>query len=127
MIAVAAAGSVGETIAPSANADDRDRPCRRDDEPDRRQGDHPRVVAQRAQVAEERRRVEQRRQEDEQDEIGVELDVGDPRHEPEQEAADHQRDRVRDLQPVRQRVQPGGRHEERGDDDLQVGHGRDPF
>ena len=35
----------------------------------------------------------------------------------------HQRDRVGDLEPVGDRVQAGGRDEQRGDDDLQVAHG----
>ena len=94
-------------------------------EPDRVEGDRPRAVAQAAQVGEERGRVQQRRQEDQQHQVGVELDARDPRHQPEQQATEHERDRVRDPQPVGERVQPGGRDEQRRDDDLQVTHGRD--
>ena len=92
--------------------DDGDRGRGDQHEPDRGQRDRPRAVAQAAQVGEERGRVQQRRQEDEQHQVGVERDLGDPRHQPEQQASDHQRDRIRDLEPVRERVQPRGRDEE---------------
>jgi hypothetical protein len=95
------------------------------DEPDRRQRDDPRVLPQGAQVDEEGRGVQQRRQEDEQDEVGVELDMGDSRHQAQDEAAEDQRDRVGDLEPVGDRVEAGGRDEERRDDDLQIPHPRD--
>ena len=52
---------------------------------------------------EERRRVEQRRQEDQQDQVGLELDVRDARHEPEHQPTEHERDRVRHRQPARDR------------------------
>jgi hypothetical protein len=56
------------------------------------------VVAQLAQRGEEGRRVEQRRQDDDEDDIGIELDVGDAGDEAQRRAADHEQDRVRDLQ-----------------------------
>jgi hypothetical protein len=37
------------------------------------------------------------------DEVGLELDVRDARHQPEDEAVDDRRDRIGDLQHVRER------------------------
>jgi hypothetical protein len=103
-------------------ADHRDGSDRREHQPDRRQRDRAHVAAQGVQVREERRRVQQWRQEDDQDEVGLELDVRNARHQPEHQAAEHERDRVRDVEPAREHVEPRDRHEQREDEDLEVLH-----
>jgi hypothetical protein len=75
--------------------ENRDDGRRRENEPDRGQGERPHVGAQRAEVREEGGRVQERRQEDHQHQIGIELDVRDARDQAENEAAQHERDRVR--------------------------------
>ena len=110
-ISVAASASVGETIAPSVNAlgpreaadrgvrDNRDAARRRGDEADREQRDRAEVRPQVAEPGEERGRVEERRQDRDEDEIRRQLQVRQPGHEAEQQAADDEQDR--DRQPTR--------------------------
>ena len=134
MIAVAATGSVGETIAPSAKAsghespiascaDHGDGPDRHEHQADRRHRDRAQVAAQRAQVREEGGRVQQRRQEDQEDQIGLELDLRDARKQTEHQPAQHERDRIGHRQPARDHVQARDRHEQRRQDDLEILHG----
>ena len=134
MIAVAATGSVGETIAPSAKAsghespiascaDHGDGPDRHEHQADRRHRDRAQVAAQRAQVREEGGRVQQRRQEDQEHQIGLELDLRDARQQTEHQPAQHERDRIGDRQPARDHVQARDRHEQRRQDDLEILHG----
>ena len=134
MIAVAATGSVGETIAPSAKAsghespitscaDHGDGPDRHEHQADRRHRDRAQVAAQRAQVREEGGRVQQRRQEDQEHQVGLELDLRHARHQPEHQPAEHERDRIGHRQPARDHVQARDRHEQRRQDDLEILHG----
>ncbi|HET8592846.1 MAG TPA: hypothetical protein VFL56_04215 [Solirubrobacterales bacterium] len=102
--------------------DDRDRPRGRQNQADRLEGDHPGIRAQAAQVGEEGGRVEQRRQEDEQNQVGIEDYLRHPGQEAQHQAAEDQGNRVRDLDPVGERVQAGGRDEQRCDDDLEIPH-----
>ena len=108
MIAVAATGSVGETIAPSAKAIGQERPITscpstattpggREHEADGEQRDRPQVRAQRPQIGEEGRRVQERRQEDDAGpRPGRARSRAFPGSTPSTSAADHQWDRIRD-------------------------------
>ena len=100
--------------------DPRDAERRRQHEPDCEQADRPRVAAQLAQVGEQRGRVEQRRQRDDEDEVGVEPDVGHPRDEREQRAADGQPDRVRDARDVGEDEQDADAEQDPGERPLEV-------
>ncbi len=102
--------------------DHRDHTGGHEDEPDRGHRDCAGVGPEAAEVGEERRGVQQWRQEDEQDEVGLELDVGNARDEAEDEAAEHERDRVRNVEPVGEGVQSGRGDEQRRDHDLEVVH-----
>jgi hypothetical protein len=94
----------------------------RQHQPDREQRDHPGVVAQGVEVGEESARVEQRRQEDQQHEVGVELDLRDPRHQAERQPAEHEDDRIRHLPPVGKRVQQRHRDQQSCDENLDLAH-----
>src|SRR6266540_2274218 len=65
------------------------------DQHHRRQRDRPRVAAQVRRWREEGRPVQQRRQEQHQHQVGWQLHGRDPWHEPEQESAEDEQDRVR--------------------------------
>jgi hypothetical protein len=56
--------------------------------------------------------VEQRRQEQDQDELGVELDLGHTGDEPERQATQGQHDGVGDPEQAGQDVQSGDRHQQ---------------
>ncbi len=87
--------------------DDRDDDDRQQDEPDRKETHGPDVRAEVAQRGEERGPVEERRQHADEDEVGRQVDLGQPGHEPEREAAEHEQDRVRDPQLRDQREHRG--------------------
>ena len=80
------------------------------------------VRAQGPQVGEERRGVEQWRQEDDEDQVGLELDVGHSGQQAERQATEHQQDRIRHREPAREHVQPGDGDEEDREEDLEVLH-----
>ena len=136
MIAVAATGSVGETIAPSAKAIGHSRSstsCPTTATSPIVTSTSPTDVSASARAwsrsarasDEEGRREQQWRQEHEQDQVGLQLDVGHARHEAERQAAQHQDDRVRDAATAGERVEEGHGHEQRGDDDLEPFHARE--
>jgi hypothetical protein len=87
------------------------------------QGDRAQVGAQIAQVREERAEVEQRRQEDDQDQVRLEPHVGQDGQHAHDRPAEHEQDGVGDLQAVGRGGQPGDRHQQRDDDDLDTVHG----
>ena len=87
--------------------DDRDADRRHDDEPDREEPDRARVGSQVAERREERRAVEQRRQDAEEDELRLELELGNARDDANGEPADDEQDRVRDTKRRRAREQRG--------------------
>ena len=95
--------------------DDRDADGRDHDEPDREQSDRPGVGAEVAEGREEGGSVEERRQHAEQHQLRLELELGQPREEPEHEPAEHEQDRVGDPQR--------GRAREEGGDDRQQAEG----
>ncbi len=74
----------------------RDGDGRRQDEPDGEEPDRLRVRAQLAQRAEERCAVEERGQDCDEDDVRRQLDRRHARNEPEHQASDDERDRVRD-------------------------------
>ena len=133
-IAVAAIGSVGETIAPSTKAlghvnpsiervrDDRDADGGHDDEADREQPDRPYVGSQVAERGEEGGAVEERRQHAEEDELRLELDVRHSRDDADRQPAEHEQDRIRDAQSRGDREHRRDRAEqpERDDAILQI-------
>ena len=139
MIAVAAIGSVGETIAPSTKAAAQGSSgtiaCATtatativsEDEPDREHPDRSHVRAQVAERGEERRPVEERRQHADEHEVGRQLELGHPRDEAEREPAEHEQDRVRDPHPRHEHEQRGAGDEqhEQGGDVLLVQLGQD--
>ena len=136
-IVVAASGSVGETIAPSANAAAHGRPaiaaCAttatatvvRSTSAIALSVIGRRFAAQVAQRGEVRRVEQQRRQEDEEHELRVELDVGHAGREADEAAADHEQDRVGHAEDARQRGQRGDRDQQEEDDELGVLHARE--
>ena len=134
-IAVAATGSVGETMAPSANATAQGRPMSSwpttataqvvastnpIEVSDKRAG----VGAQRPQIREEGRHVEQRRQEDHQHQVGVELDVRDAGQVAERDRPEHEHDRVRDAEQPSDDAQRRDRDAQAEDQELGVVHGQ---
>ena len=133
-IVVAASGSVGETMAPSANAAAHGRPaiaaCAttatatvvRSTSAIALSVIGAQVRAQVAQRREVRRVEQQRRQEDEEDELRLELDVGHAGREADEAAADHEQDRVRHVEDARQRRQRRDRDQQEEDDELGVLH-----
>ncbi len=135
VIAVAATGSVGETIAPSANATAQGRPISSwpttataqvvsSTSPIEVSDSAAGVGAQRPQVGEERRHVEQRRQEDHQHQVGVELDVGDAGQVAERDRPEHEHDRVRDAEQPRDHAQRRDRDAQAEDQELGLVHGQ---
>ena len=108
-IAVAAVGSVGETIAPRTNATGHEMPgmssCAttatstivRSTRPTASSDDRLQVRPELPQRGEEGRAVQERRQDGDEDEVRRQLDRRDPGHEPEREPTDHEQDRVRDA------------------------------
>ncbi len=76
--------------------DDRYADRGRDDEADGEQADRPGARAQVAQRGEEGRAVEEGRQDAEEDELGRQLEVGHPRHDPDDEPTENEQDRIRD-------------------------------
>ena len=118
-MALAASGSVGETIAPRANAAGQVMPVdhrvgdhgHRDrggqDQPDRGHRDRPGVGPQVAGRGEEAGPVQQRRQEHHQDQLGRQLDAGMPGSEPEHQPAEDEQDRIGHANQPGQDAQPG--------------------
>ena len=96
--------------------DDGHRSRGRDDQADREGGDIAQVRAQAAQRREEGRRVEDRREDEEEDEVRLDVGPRQARHEPEQQAADDQEDRVGDPEAARDRDERGNRDEQRQDE-----------
>jgi hypothetical protein len=93
-------------------------------EPHGEQGDRAQIGAQVAQVRKERAEVEQRRQEDDEDEVGLQPHVRQHGQRAHHRPAEHEQDGVRDLQAVGRCGQPGDRHQERHEDDLDAVHDR---
>jgi hypothetical protein len=56
--------------------------------------------------------------------VRIELHLGQARYEPEQRAADHEHDRIRDRKQARQRAQPRHRHQQARDQKLCLAHRR---
>ena len=73
-------------------------------------------------LGEERRDVQQRWQEHEQHEVGIQLDLGHARQEPERQPAEDQHDRVRDADAGGNHVEDGDRHQHPGEDDVEAFH-----
>ena len=90
---------------------------RREDQADRERADGAEVGAQAPHRREVRGDIEERRQDDEEDEVRLDRDPRDPRHQAQQETADDQKDRVRDPDAARDRDERGHRDEE-GEDQL---------
>ena len=132
--AVAAISSGGATIAPSAMATAHGMPGIRacavargreragHHEPDGERPDRAQVRAQAAQRSVERRDVEQRGQDHEEDEVRIDPDPRGARHEPQREPADHEEDRVGDVEPPRDRDERGDR-DQQSQDELGALHG----
>ena len=132
MIVVAATGSVGETMAPSANAaahgrsgdervgDDGDRDHRASTSPTTSSAIGRRFARRSRRSAKNAADVEQWRQEDDEDELRRELDVGQAGDEADQQAADDEHDRVRDVDGAGGRGQHGHRNQEADEDELDV-------
>ena len=124
-IAAAATASGGETIAPSTNAagqvqpldervgDDGDHDRRGQHAADGEQGDRLQLGAEVTERRVEGGGVEQRRQEEEEDQLRLEREVGQARHEAERQAADDEQRRIRNRQPA-------GHRDQRQDDDEQT-------
>ena len=95
----------------------RDDAHRRQHQADRQQADLADVAAQLAQWGEERRRVQQWRQQDQQDELRIELDVGDVGDRGEAESTEHHQQRVRDTDQLSgdQQRDDGGENDEQGE------------
>ena len=134
-IAVAASGSVGETIAPARTRPPtasrgplhapRRRPDRRQQhQPDRVHRDHPHLRAEVAQGAEVGEVEQQRRQEDQQDDVRVQRHVGHARREADQAPAHDERDRVGDVERPCGRGEHRDRDQQEEDDELDVVHPR---
>ena len=131
--AAAETGSVGPSTAPSTNAAAHgmpehgvghggDRGDRDQHEPDREQRDRRPVRLQLVRGDRDRGRVQQRRQEDEEDDVGVELGRRQARDEPDDQPAEHQRDRVRHAGAQAEAGQHGD-GEQQEDEQLDLGHG----
>ena len=100
----------------------RDRGDRDEHEADREQRDRRPVRLQLVCGDRDRRRVQQRRQEDEEDDVRVELGRRQARDEPDDQPAEHQRDRVRHARAQAEARQDGD-GEQQEDEQLDLGHG----
>ena len=87
---------------------------RHGDEAHRQQPDRPCGRSQVAKRGEEGRAVEERRQHAEEDELGLELELGHPRDDADRQAAEHEQDRIGDAQRRRDRE-----HRRDGEDEPQ--------
>ena len=128
-MAVAAIGSVGDTMAPSTNAElqreivDRgvgdDCHCERryHHEPDAEEAYRPQVQLELVQRREERPGVQQRREHGDEHEIGWQLELGHPGNEPQREAADHEDDGVRDAKRRGDHEHGGDGHQQHEEDE----------
>ena len=99
-----------------------DRAHRHEYQPNRAERERAEVGPQVVEVREDRRAVEKRRQEDDQNDLGVELHLGQAGNEPEQGAAHDEHDRVRHRQAPRERAQAHHGHEQPGDQELGLAH-----
>jgi hypothetical protein len=79
--------------------DDRDGDHGQQDEPDREHPDRPHIRAQVSERREEGRRVEERRQHPDEHELGRQLEFRHARGEAEREPAEHEQDRIGDVDP----------------------------
>jgi hypothetical protein len=91
--------------------DDRHPGHRREHQPDRDHRDGAEVLPDVAEIGEERGAVDQDRQEHDQHDVRVELDRGYARDEAEDDAADHEHDRVGDREAPGERAEAGDRHQ----------------
>ena len=89
---------------------DRDRG--RGDQSEREQRDGPQVLPQLAQAGVVGGGIEERRQDADEHDVGRHREVGQTGSEAEREPAEHEQDRVRDPQGLRQQQQRGRRHEQ---------------
>ena len=107
----------GEGSRPVQPGDDRVGRRGHDDDRDDHQAD--REAAERGQIRAQvpdrrlgRGREQQRRQEDEQDQLGLEPDLGHPRHETEEQAAQDEQRRIRDAGPPGKLIQDRDRDQD---------------
>ena len=90
----------------------RDRRRARQDQPDRERGHGGKLRAERADRREEGRDVHDRRHEHDEDDVALDLDLWQPRDESERESTDQEDDRVRHVDPPRDRHEDRDRDEE---------------
>ena len=103
--------------------EDRDRGRRHEDEPERERRDLTAVLPHDVGGRGDRFPIQQRREKDQQHEVGVELDLRQPRYEPEHEPAGNQRDGIRNIEALRQRDERDGNRQQRDEKPgLEINH-----
>ena len=121
-------GAENERRGPRHARDDRvredgDRGCRHEDEPERERRDLTAVLPHDVGRRGDRFPIQQRREKDQQHEVGVELDLRQPRHEPEDEPAGNQRDGIGNVEALRQRNERDGDRQQRDEKPgLEINH-----